>query len=348
MVTLFRQYSSGDFEENDIYQLIGSSIMSYRPHKSIGLTNADAGRAALLLSQELCNFLPPMDDLDMSKMLFGFLQYYYSNIALRWCISRIRGNIQEDWLESEGSAIHGALKRKLLHRDPISTVMIARKSQSLHRELNYDRYKTPVSTPTTFTMYQPEMFYRWVQLLRSISYDLEQFIADELSVSSVLLDQGWTQETLSVLFHSEPIANSVYSGNGFYICDRCSAREAYNKTKVDLAWRRHLRNIRTCRWKPETVRRSNEMDVNISYDFEESDGYVGELFHLSEQATHVVRTVPLMVCSGECQDGICVANVYENDLDEEPDITPYPLLCEELDIEDDTCPARNMPGAFVS
>jgi hypothetical protein len=65
-----------------------------------------------------------------------------------------------------------------------------------------------------------------------------------------------------------------------------------------------------------------------------------------------------IVCSVACLDDVCVAWVYEDETDIEPDLPPYPYKslvaikdteAEEtavVVVEEESCPTERMPGAF--
>lgn len=63
-------------------------------------------------------------------------------------------------------------------------------------------------SPTSLSMYNSSSFWWWRTMIYSLDYEIEKFIADELSSSSMLRDEGWEGDTLLALFMHDFVPNS--------------------------------------------------------------------------------------------------------------------------------------------
>jgi hypothetical protein len=130
----------------------------------------------------------------------------------------------------------------------------------------------------------------------------------------------------------------------------------FRTLKVDLVWRRYLRNIRM---KHLTPARKGDLEYSTTASTSSTNAGIQQTQGKSSSSSNDWgcvggRELPYrIVCSKECTDGVCVAWVYEDDTDSEPDL---PLCTSEslsivgdeevVVIEEKPCPTSSMPGAF--
>jgi hypothetical protein len=211
-------------------------------------------------------------------------------------------------------------------------------------------------------MYEMKTFLAWRDLLRDLGYEITAFIDQELKEGS-LVDDGWTASSLGEIFATE-ILPDLYCGPtifGFLTCERCGDNGIgiSGKLKVDLVWRRYLRDIRLKHWR-KTRKDGSKFPTSSSYSS------VWQGTHPTQEASSSskqggvqigARDLPYrIVCSVACLDDVCISWVYEDETDREPDLPPYPYESlvaigdteEEIAVvvEEESCPTEDMPGAF--
>jgi hypothetical protein len=192
-------------------------------------------------------------------------------------------------------------------------------------------------------MYDMKTFLAWRVLLHDLGQEALPFIEQELK-EGALRDEGWNTSSLSELFETENPPDPYYGPMlfGFPNCERCGCNGTvdFGKLKVDLVWRRYLRDIR--RRHSSRNSESGAKNANSQQDLAFNDR---------------VQLPYRIVCSDACQDGVCVAWVYEDDSNDEPVLQPFPSdsppgsenINEETTTEviaEECCPTASMPGAF--
>jgi hypothetical protein len=366
MISLFQRYCPNEHNETEILTMLGLLLLFYRPRKSLDLTITKRNDAALQVIRQLIDHFAE-DDAKRSEIVFGLMQLYYDQRVLQWTLRNIKGHIHD---VAGVPALHDGIARKLLLRDPASMKMIAHKSEDLHRFFDGPAYRLsiPPGTVTSLAMYQPGTFFSWRNIVQDLGYDIGDFVRRELEASPLKEDE-WDQGTLTALFRSETFPDSKNSESGFLRCERCGYSEDRSWTKIDLPWRRYLRSIRTgCSKGTERVEReepcSDELRRNtISYGdhgttikrhsgAENSQQKPRQSRELLASGSETFVSWPYkIVCSDQCEDGICVAWSYENDTSDEPRLPAY--IPEHLRVSDsdmdeiNDCPSKNIPGAFV-
>ena len=314
---------------------------------------ADRRDAALGVIKQLIYHFPE-EDVERSNILFDLMHFNYDRSVLHWTLRSIKGFIHDN---SQNSGIHQGFWRKLPVRDPMSMRLIVQKTQNLHRFYDMNCFTLPAGTPTSLAMYQPGLFFQWRSILLDQGHDIDHFVRRELEVPH-LGDQGWEQGTLTAVFKSEAFPDSRPSASGFFKCDRCGRYEESAATMVDLPWRHHLRSIRNRHCiEAQQPRRDdliNEVqNITIRIACPEIKHHSGHTTTSKPEMCPSPNTLlwPYrIVCSDSCEDGVCVAWVFENDLVEEPCLPAYTPEHERLPVsgvcELDDCPSMDMPGAF--
>ncbi len=340
MISTFQKYCPDDDDEDGplgIAYMVGSLVLFYRPAKDIPMSQQDKETAIIRIIKQLMGYFPPTGK-DRSRILDSMLAFAYEKNVIRWMVNSIPGKINEDWSDDHGtSTLHQVIKLNMLTKDVGLVELVARKSPDLHKLLDA-RYHSwyPTSTPTSFAMIQPGMFFPWMWVLRQLKVDQVEFIRAELDIEeSPLLKEGWTRETLGRLFN---FREEEWGGGQVTIdqvwdakraCDRCGDWEKYGvgmKMMADLEWRRYIREIR--------------------------DGVVSEQREGGgEEEVEEVRrwdSLPYrIVCKRGCTDDVCVSGAFDGDVREIPFLPPYPYKDPEvLKMEELKNLTKQMPGAF--
>jgi hypothetical protein len=354
MIALFQSYCPDEFDEGELLHLMGYLFRFYRPAKYLEMTAAEKRDAALQVVKQLIHHFP-REGIERAKILDGLQQFYYDQSVLHWTLKNMDGIICDS---GDSSAIHDALSRGLLTSDPLSVKMIARKTADLHRFLERQPSHIPPSTPTSLAMFRSSTFYTWVKIVKTLG-DIKEFVRQELK-SSPLRDDGWTEQSLTALFNTEPIPDSSPSNLRFPPCERCDQPGLYTWPMVDLAWRRRLgafrNNFLGVSKFMNTPERTSSVPLafgvggsaaqKVKREFQLADGNLEPSLTKLESQN---KSLPYnRVCSKECTDGVCVAWVFDSDFLNEPFLPPFPL---ETDIDvrkekDDRFPTRRIPGAF--
>ena len=324
-------------------------------------------QAAHTLLQHLSHLLP-RDDENWTKILLGMMQLFYDADVLCFTLGRIRGGFPE---MQENSVVHRALAMKLFITDPIAAGMVVRKTSrgGLHRFWGKEHSGVPPGTPMSLAMYQPRLFFGWVRVLRDVGLDLGEFLKEELEGErSVLKGEGWDVDALMEVVGLQADEGVVKSTSGCLKCERCGRAEGSSWLKVDLAWRWRLMDLR---------KRQRAETSAVRYSTISDPSNETEAIPMSPMSPMAMKTTPLkvisfydtsglerlpygIVCSDECQDGICVAWVFEerstadilSPLVDHPNIfakvpTPGQTNTEISGIAVTKCQIKRMPGAFV-
>lgn len=359
MIRLFQSYSPDGHDESKILHLMGLLMLFYRPRKKLPIGPKVQNLSILRAVKQLCTFFPVSEE-DFRNILFGFLQFHYAGEVLHWTLGQMTGTRDIDQsLESQpSSAIHEAVGRKLLVRDWKSVCLIAGRTSDLHRFWTAQPKYTPVGTVMSIVLYQPGMFYPWVRVLQNLGCDLRAFVREELErEGSVVGGDGWDVEGLLKLCESgsqsEAWEGYVQEGEekGWFFCERCGRSEMNSWTKVDLRWRRWIREFRR-----GGARTENRVTVGISKSFNDNAGADGgqtsvvEIGVVDVSISEEVGGSILpwrMVCSDRCADGVCVAWVFEDGMDEKVVWPEYPWRDPRV-LEERECLTQKMPGAFMN
>ena len=334
MIDVLLNSSSESFEAAGIGYLLNTNWRIYNQFRSaeyMPLPRAERNDAALRITKRL---LPSFaaDDIILSYMLDGALLWYYEGEVLHLMLKNMKGMLIDTHGYESSEVLDMAILRKLPLRDSVATRMIVERTRNLHHCSDPKNcWYAFQFTPTSLAMYEPAMFLAWRNILLDHALDLEEFVKHEME-QSVPREEGWTEQTLTALFKYDFDPYKSPSESGFLVCERCGKYEGFARTKVDLAWRRLLRDFRCGR-------------VELTKD---------DANRTMRDASLVVRSYNI-VCSDKCDDGVCVALGYENDGTEEPDLPPYDpkwrekakSRIEEVGIEDEDHGSRKIPGAFV-
>ena len=221
-------------------------------------------------------------------------------------------------------------------------------------------------TPTMLAMYDPSLFIVWRTMLQDLGHDVREFVRQELE-QGTLRAAGWTESSLLHLFQTD-LTTDQYDGPrvfGFPICERCghNGTGLGPRLKVDLGWWRHLRAIRKQYANtPSTNSIQEPQSLNVFVDSDRKNKWGDMPVNCWPTSTQALgdggfKHLPYrIVCSTNCMDGVCVAWMYENDLDIEPSFPPYPQepnAAGELDDgknsggKEDEYPEVKVPGSFV-
>jgi hypothetical protein len=215
------------------------------------------------------------------------------------------------------------------------------------------------------------LFLAWSRLLREVGHDIRTFVSRELE-EGLLKEQGWDESSLTFLFEENFVPDPHHAPTAlmFPSCERCGDEGSgiFVRLKVDLKWRRRLRDIRRLHSSRSSLTGLPPFNIALApagdQTFKGSDASGGSQ-DVETQATStdspggdpgISKPLPYrIVCSRECRDEVCVAWVYENDSTDEPNFPPYPLQPEvgsgkALAIQEagqEQCPTKKIPGAFI-
>jgi hypothetical protein len=206
-------------------------------------------------------------------------------------------------------------------------------------------------------------FLAWRDMLQDLGHKTTTFIDQELK-QGALKESGWTAASLCELFDSNILPNPYYGPTilCFPNCERCeqSGTMDFANLKVDLVWRRYLRGIRlnysrkTAKVRSEHLTSPSTRIVGENTQLDQEDNSSSK----QDESSKDEKELPYrIVCSVECLDGVCVAWVYEDETDIEPDLPPYFSVKLPKDddskaegtievVEEENCPTDSMPGAF--
>ena len=344
MIRLLQNHRHEDYEDWTVANMIWHVLLLYRPQSDIGISWAQRRAAIMKLFSMILPFFAN-DNPYRADIIHITISLCYEQEVLQYLLRTTKGYI--DRKPGTSSTLHEALHRRLLDRDPSSMRLIVGKTKDLHRLAARSYLDPRPETPTMLAMYDMRTFLAWRNMLHDLGVETLAFVEQELSKSS-LRDFGWSSSSLRELFDTEIFPDPYYGPNifGFPNCERCgdSGTMCFRMLKVDLVWRRYLRNVR----------------VNHSTKGPEDGVEHSTAFSIKESAGSSIwkRELPYrIVCSTECTDGVCVAWFYEDDINAEPEFPPYPSKVPsdfdnekdqaiiELD-EEEPCPTKNMPGAF--
>lgn len=321
-------------------------------------------KAAHTLLQHLSHLLP-RDDENWIKILIAMMQLFYDADALRFTLGRIRGGFPE---MQENSVVHRALAMKLFVTDPVAAGMVVRKTsrEGLHRFWGREHSGVPPGTLMSLAIYQPRLFFAWVGVLRDVGMDLRVFVREELEAEgSVLRSEGWAVDSLMEVIDLSAEEGEFKSASEFLRCERCGRAEGSSWLKVDLAWRRRLGEVRkrqraetrAARYPTITDPSNGTEAIPISAMAAMTTPQISTAFH---DNLGLERLPYRIVCSDECQDGMCVAWVFEdrstaerlsplvNHPDKSAEVSiPGQINAEISRFADTRCPTTRMPGAFV-
>lgn len=359
MIRLLQKYCGDGYEDSKILAMTGRMLLDYRIHKEISVSTAARWDAALQVVQQLMPDFGPEDPY-RTMILHCAIDFYYDKDVLRWLIGNINGTLCES--APGTSCLHEAISKMLLRRDPISAKLITQKTSNLHRSC---QTRTGLHTPTSLAMLQPSTFFAWKELLRDLSHDTHQFILEELQ-EDILVKEGWTVQGLTSLFEYAFVPYEGKKNFGFPECERCGnhGTEVGALMKVDLEWRRRLRDLRLGRVSRaisdiaiDTAGPTSVLHTSVEGALDPQ--LVGESSIIRSKEI-VARDWPYrVVCSGDCSDGVCVAWAYENDSMDDPELPPFVSeeifsemaihelpATESLREHGDECLSNKMPGAF--
>jgi hypothetical protein len=358
MINLLQRYRREDFDDDTLLFIVGKGFTYYRPQKDIEMNMQDRKDAVLQLTATLLAGLSK-SDANWIEVLYEAIEWCYTHEVLQWLLNIIKGALDRDnfcW-----SVLHAGLRKRLLFRDPESLKEIFRRTKFTNRCAVRGTPDITTQTPTMLAMYDEDSFLAWKLLLQELSINIRDFISTELQ-DGLLAKQGWDDEALTYLFMGswkrDPYEGSLWFN--FHICERCGDNGSVigTRPKVDLLFRRKLRDIRLKRHLiADIVNHLNpqSLEVILSYqdqpaisnttiDYEEINATCG-----GHSSVRYPEPLPYrIVCSKNCQDSICVAWLYENDLDTEPYFPAYPFVFESPNTEEDSWPSWKMPGAFKS
>ncbi|KAG4442551.1 hypothetical protein IFR05_001963 [Cadophora sp. M221] len=351
MLSVFQTYCPHGHDTLEIWGSVGKLLLSYRPQRMINMELSERKNGAHVLLKQIL-YLLPQDDENWVKILFGMMQLFYDSEILRWTIGRIEGTIL---VTEENSAVHRALGMKLFITDRVSARMIVEKTErrELHRFWNRKYSGVPPGTPMELALYQSGLFFGWVRVLAELGVDLEEFLREEFDVGcEVWRVEGWSVDSLMEVVGLFDEEKGMVEESAFLRCERCGRVEGSSWLKVNLAWRRRLREIRNRNLKEGNLGR----DVNVMVS-SEVPGVWGKKDLMVDTTLSICNELPYtIVCSDECQDGVCVAWVFDDMANEEPFLPAYPyheqLEDNALDLKDiaftvgEDCPTDQMPGAF--
>lgn len=342
-------------DKNSKYGTIGRLAIFYESHRRIEMSFEDISNNMLWVFKALT---PSLRTGHLAQMQYAqdMIINGYQGRLIHWLISRIEGNIEI--YESDGkshSLLHLVVGARFLHRDPLSVKMIMEKTSDLHIRHGYGSWgRYQPQTPTVIAMHDQDLFISWQQLLEDSKQDIDLFIEREIASNSVAL-MGWTKETLRSLFKHRfqtPSHKGRRTIDGFPECDRCkhiSVSIGMSRLKIDLEFRRQLREIRTGRTRRPAY--SHNTNAGVSSLLSSSVDKVGELDTVCQEKSW---SLPYrFVCSDKCRDGISVHDVFENEMEDLPKFPPYiskeekeRLERSSLAEEEASCPTYTMPGAF--
>lgn len=362
IIDLLQRYSQDSYNDEVYSGISGTVMIAYRPQKDIAMKQSERRHAVTqFLSMILPEFHPKHPGLTYT--LETSVLFYYEQDVLRRILSAIDGPI--DVPNEESSIVYDAIAKRLLERDPTSMKTIMRRSKRLHTVVTREESSklkghiiTSVLTPTMLAMYDMATFLAWRRMLKDLGYSMEAFVDMELR-GGLLAQVGWDKESLMLLFDSNVQRGLVeHNGTmnfGFPTCERCGdcGTRVGSVMKVDLLWRKRLRDVRLGRFKDNPT--AHDLDIQITLGAPVNKQVVDTV---EEETTGLPYRV---VCSKTCTDGVCVAWGYEDDSEgaENPELLPFPMVVKEEETETigrgvydrgdkmELCPTRAMPGAFV-
>ncbi|KAI9649748.1 hypothetical protein NHQ30_002329 [Ciborinia camelliae] len=165
---------------------------------------------------------------------------------------------------------------------------------------------------------------------------MDVFIEREIG-AKILTSMGWTKATLEALFQHQfntPSYKGKRAFNGFPQCDRCkhlNVTIGMFRLKIDLEFRRQLREIRTGR-----------SQIPVYSHITDAKGSSSLSLTVDDDSLHQTT---------KCQDGISIHDALENDSEDLPSFPPYisqeeKKRIEELRLaeEEAKCPTYTMPA----
>jgi len=360
MINIYERYAPDGYDEDSLLYLVGLTMITYRSGRSLELCPAeiDRERCFIQLVNRILEILCP-DDAQRTKIFRDALACGYSSKILHWLLSSIRvmDELHGDWI------LHDMIDKGFLLLHP-AIIKLAVEKMRRHHGHQYVQSTRVQSSATFLAIAHPTSFFAWQDILLGVGHDLDEFVAKELEApSSALFLQGWRKNTLLLLFRSEAFPATNHGDHP--TCDRCGQRYKRTKFMVDVPWARYLQGIRQGRLTP----RSKCVDVqDITIDFR--GGLASKIDH-SSVSTDPYDSMKLpdsapyrMVCKVRCKDGVCVPKVLEGSSAQDVFVLPYPLEEAEEEEEalagtreedasrltsslvEDSCPSRNIPGAF--
>lgn len=361
MINLLQKHRREDYDDLTIGNMIWHVMLFYRPQKDIKMSWMQRRAAILRLFSTLLPFFDN-DNPYRSEILHLAVLLTYEQEVLQYILRTTTGYID---LGKSFSVVHKALEGRLLERDPNSMKLIVEKTKNLHRPVTISYQGPQTETPTMLAMHDMKTFLAWRDMLQDLGHEITAFIDQELR-EGFLADNGWTASSLSEIFTTKQLPDPYYGPSIFNFpnCERCGDQRTdfTNKLKVDLVWRRFLRDVR--------LKHSKEISIDGKASQIASDNStLRNATHVAREASPtsstnqdgksaVSRELPFrIVCADQCQDDVCVAWVYENETNIEPDLPPYPYKHPEVKgetnhggptvmVEEDSCPTERMPGAF--
>jgi hypothetical protein len=360
MINLLQKYRREDYEDLTIGNMISHVLLFYRPQKDIRISWMERRTAIIKLFSMLLPFFDA-DNPYRADIIYTTVLLCYEQEVLQYVLRTTKGYI--DLRPRGSSTVHEALHRRLLERDPTSMKLIVKKTKDLHRREIRSYRDSGTDTPTMLAMYDMKTFLAWRDLLHDLGHEITAFIDQELKEGS-LVDAGWTTSSLGEIFGTEILPDPYYGPTlfGFLTCERCGdcGTRILAKLKVDLVWRRYLRDIRL-KHSRKTPKDGSKFPTSSSYSTVCQDTRLTQEASSSSKQYGIsigARELPYrIVCSVACLDDVCVAWVYEDETDIEPDLPPFP--CESLAaiedteeeetpvvVEKESYPTERMPGAF--
>ncbi|PMD36404.1 hypothetical protein L207DRAFT_587407 [Hyaloscypha variabilis F] len=356
MLSLLQKHRREDYEDLTIGYMICRVLLFYRPQTDIEIPWRQRRAAIMKLFLMLLPFFAD-DNPYRADIIFFAVVWCYEQEVLQYALRTTKGYIDRN--PGNGSILHEALHHRLLDRDPASMRLIVSKSNDLYR-LRARNYLDPqLETPTALAMYDMRTFLAWRNMLHDLGHETMAFVERELSEGS-LRENGWTNSSLCEIFDTNALPDPYYGPAilGFLGCERCgdSGTTCFGKLKVDLVWRRYLRDIRM---KHLARARKNNPEYSTTPGSNPNNAGIQQTQGTSSSSSSDRvcvggRELPYrIVCSTKCTDGVCVAWIYEDDTDSEPDLPLCPSESlsivgdeEVVVIEEEPCPTSSMPGAF--
>jgi hypothetical protein len=369
MINLLQNNRREEYEDDTILHMMGLFMQAYRPQKAIDMSWAQRRNAALrLLATLIASFDP--HDLELIAIVHGAVMFCYEQNVLHWLLHYMKGPIT--LLGGSMSVIHESIARRLLERDPSAMKIITQRTDNLHLCIEDSSRRMVRSTPTMLAMYDMGLFLAWSQLLRELGHDIRVFVRQELE-EGLLKEQGWDEPSLTFLFQENFVPDPHHAPTAlmFPSCERCGDKGSRIGVplKVDLKWRRRLRDIRRLHSSRSSLAGLPSLNSALAsagdQTLNQSDTSGGSQ-NVETQATptdspevdpEISKPLPYrIVCSRECRDEVCVAWAYENDSKDEPNFPPYPLQPQVepgntsltiQEVEQEQCPTSKIPGAFI-
>ncbi|KAE9371001.1 hypothetical protein N431DRAFT_18376 [Stipitochalara longipes BDJ] len=363
ILRLLQKYRREDYDDLTVGNMMWHVMLFYRPQKDISLSWVQRRAAIMKLFSMLLPFFAN-DNPWRSDLIYITVYLSYEQEVLQYILRTTKGYIDHiDLKPRHPSILHEAIHRRLLVRDLGSMRLIVNKTENLHR-CSARSYRDPrPETPTMLAMYDRMTFLAWRNMLHDLGHETMAFVEQELNEVSVR-DCGWTTSSLCELFDTKALPGPYYGPTYFNFpnCERCGQygqTQFSGKLEVDLVWRRYLRDVRMKHLRTAPTN-STENSTPIGSPASENIQLAQETNSSSgnDENSTSRRELPYrIVCSTECKDGLCVAWVYDNNTDAEPDLPPYP--CGSLSnvgnkkesetlvvVEKEPCPTDSMPGAF--